>query len=183
MRSVDMDGTGVLRKRAAFCMGCMLVLCAGWAAAAQEPPSEGDAPSPAEPRPRLTLETTISDKPTIIAAQVWSAYEIETKILREMQSSATLDSIQEYHETVHQGYALLRVATHGLENAIGKSKYPNPMLKMRHEKIWEIRGSLNSCMLRLDSAKQLQDMHYVETAIDDLEIAVALLKELVPRML
>jgi hypothetical protein len=183
MRSAIMVRAGLLRAGGALCAACVLVVCAGWAASAQEPPPQGGAAGPAAPRPKLDLETTISAKPTIIAAQVWSALEFEKTALRMVQNSGGLDSIQEIRETVHHGYALLRVATNGLEFAMNKSKYPNPMLQMRHEKIMEIRGTLNRCMLLLDNAQQLNDAQFVPTATEDLESAIDLLQDLAPRML
>jgi len=135
-------------------------------------------------KPPGSVDYVISEKPSILAAQVALALQREKAALQLLTSgSSDLSQAKPAMDLVKDGYVLLRTATHGLQGLIESKKYPSPLWKMRQDKIMTVRWKLLDISLNLDNALHWQDETYLAPATESLTEAVRLLEELLPQML
>jgi hypothetical protein len=134
-------------------------------------------------KPWGSVDYLVSDRPVIIAAQVRRAHQQEITASRMLAQSADFDSLTPIQDVVHDGYVLLRTATHGIERTLANTKYPNPVLKMRIEKIMEVRHHILLSLNGMQNAQKWQDPSFAAEATENLDTAITLLEALMPKML
>ncbi len=134
-------------------------------------------------KPAGSVDYKISDKPFIIAAQVRRAYSREKTAIEMLSKSADLESLTAIQDVVHDGYVLLRTATHGIEQQQANSRFANPLLALRIEKIMGVRHHLLLCLNGMQNAQKWNDPSFLSDATENLETAIQLLEALMPRML
>jgi hypothetical protein len=174
-------GRSSLRRRAA-----VAVLCAAWGSAALAADPQARSMGTGNyftEKPAGSVDYKISDKPFIIAAQVRRAYMREKTAVDMLSKVSDLQSLTAIQEVVHDGYVLLRTATHGIEQAQSNSRYPNPMLALRIEKIMGVRHHLLLSLNGMQNAQKWSEPSFLTDATENLETAIRLLEALMPRML
>lgn len=129
-------------------------------------------------KPPGSMDYRISHDRFIINAQVQLALQREMRALLMVSKSTAPESLATTREVIKDGYVLLRTATHGLDEAIKVSKYPEPLLKLYRDKVMEIRLQLVDCMADLQSAEQ-GDGNRIGPATERLKWSVERLKKLV----
>jgi hypothetical protein len=134
-------------------------------------------------RPPGSVDYVITDKPVIIAAQVRFALSRESSARQMLAGYGDFDGLTAVNDVVHDGYVLLRTAQHGIERAQSNSKFPNPILAVRAQKIRAARDELLACMNFLGLAQTWQDTRYVAEASDKLDNAIELIEAMLPQML
>ncbi len=134
-------------------------------------------------RPPGSVDYVITDKPVIIAAQVRFALTRERSARQMLAGYSDFDALTQINDVVHDGYVLLRTAQHGIERAQSNSKFPNPALAVRAQKIRAARDELLACMNSLGLAQKWQDERYVTEASGTLDRAIELIEAMLPQML
>lgn len=134
-------------------------------------------------RPPGSVDYVITDKPVIIAAQVRFALTRELSARQMLSGYSDFGDLTAVNDVVHDGYVLLRTAQHGIERAQSNSKFPNPILAVRAQKIRAARDELLACMNSLGLAQKWQDTRYVTEASGTLDRAIEIIQELLPKML
>lgn len=163
---------------------CLIaVASAGEVAWAQTSPPSAGRPNYFTVKPPGSIDYVITDKPVIIAAQVQYALRRELKAREMLSAQSDFDSLASIVEIIHDGYVLLRTAQHGLEKAQSNSKFPNPALINRTQKIRDVRDHLLVCMNSMGLAQKWEDARYVTEASETLDTVVELLEALIPEML
>jgi hypothetical protein len=167
----------------ALAAGCLAAVCLSGRAWAQRPATGGAGKGNYfTVKPQGSADYAISGQPAIIAAQVRLAHVRLTTAMNMLADISDPSAVEPARLILYDGYVLLRTATHGIELALSNSKYPNPLLGRRRDKIWEVRLRLVASNGGLENAAKWSDETMLASARTELETAVELLEALMSQM-
>jgi hypothetical protein len=89
---------------------------------------------------------TESKDPKIISLQIRSALPPAERGLQEIIRAADQASIDVAVKTIHESYRYLRAAQQGTETALSFQKFPDPMMRLQIDHLWQIRVRLLKCV-------------------------------------
>jgi hypothetical protein len=92
--------------------------------------------------------------PKVIALQIRSALAPAERGLQVISRSADQGSVDAAVKSIRESYRYLRAAQQGSEMALSRSSFPDPLMRLRNDHIWQIRLRLLKCV---DNGPRLTD--------------------------